>query len=337
MGAGSRGALRLRPSRDDGEWDRLVRSHPDATAFHLSAFLRTAGPLLGRRPRLTVAEADGQVVGVVPMLIRTAGPVVLVNHGLPFPYLGPLLPPDCSPASVVDAVRRYLRPRPVAHLRLQSVTPFPGEGPRGWEQRDTWTAAVVPTGGKDDDALLGLLARNQRLKLKQAVQRGLTAEPATADDLTQLGPWVADTFARQGLPSRWPAGAHRAIFDALAPSGAAVATAVRHDGRLVAVSLDLHLGDRLIGWEMGMSDEGRAAGASLVLHMANMRRARDMGAVEFDMLGAPTPGVAKYKRSLGADLRMRGYAQWEPVWLPSRKYLRRLTSALPERKAAKLA
>mgnify|MGYP000719337766 CR=1 FL=1 len=330
----SGGPLRLRPSSDDAEWDHLVVRHPDATAFHLSSFLRAAGSLLGLRPRLVVAEADGETVGVVPMLCRPTGPLVLVNHGLPFPYLGPLLPAEIPPVSVIGAVRAYLRPRAVAHFRMQSVTQFTAASPPGWELRDTWTAAVVDVGGKDDDALMAMISRSQRLKVKQALQRGLVAEPATREDLERLTPWVGETFARQRLPGRWSAGAHLTLYDALQSTGAAVASVVRRDDELLAVSMDLFLGRRLIGWEMGMSDAGRSAGASLVLHTANMRRARDMGADEFDMLGAPTPGIAHYKRSLGAELRPRGYAQWEPAWLPSRKHLRRASSLLGNRMVA---
>lgn len=328
--------LRLRPSAGDHEWDALITGHPDATAFHLSAFLRAVGPLLGARPRLAVAEIAGEVVGAVPLLCRSIGPLVLVNHGLPFPYLGPLLRPGFEPASVIRAVRRYVRPQTVAHFRMQSVTPFTGNGPRGWQQRDTWTAAVVPTGGLDDDALAGLLSRSQRLKVKQALQKGLQAAPATRDDIARLTPWVTDTFTRQGLPPRWQPGSHLRLYDALTDTSACVATAVRRDGRLLAVSMDMYLGGRMIGWEMGMTDEGRSAGASIVLHAANMRRARDLGAEEFDMLGAPTPGIARYKRSLGADFRPRGYALWEPVWLPSRRYLRRLSHLRPARKSSSM-
>jgi CelD/BcsL family acetyltransferase involved in cellulose biosynthesis len=216
---------------------------------------------------------------------------------------------------------------------MQAVSPFPQPGLRGWERRETWSAAIVPTAGKDDDEQLGMLSRQQRGKVRRAVDQGLVAGPATRDEVAQLTGWVQSTFARQGLPPRWPAGAHQSIYDALVPTGACTATAVRRNGTLLAVSLDMVLGDLMIGWEMGMSDEGRSAGASLILHTANMRRARDLGVSEFDMLGAPTPGIAHYKRSLGADLRTRGYAQWEPGWLPSRRYLRRVSTLLPTGKA----
>jgi CelD/BcsL family acetyltransferase involved in cellulose biosynthesis len=325
------GRLRLRPGTDERAWDAQVRAHPDGTAFHLAGFLRTAAPLLGCRLHLTVAEADGQVVGGVPLLVRSAGPGVLVNHAVPFPYLGPLLTPEFSPDAVGAAVRAYLRPRPVVHLGLQALSPQTLRGTRGWVHKDGWRSAVVPVAGQDDDALLARLSRQQRGKVRRALELGLEAGPATREEIAALTPWAAETLARQGLPPHWRAGAHVRLYDALSAAGTASATAVRREGKLLAVSLDAVLGDLMIGWEMGMDEEGRRAGASLVLHVANMRRARDSGAAEFDMLGTPTPGIAHYKRSLGAQLRPRGVAHWEPGWLPPRRHLRRAAALLGRR------
>jgi hypothetical protein len=263
------------------------------------------------------------------MLLRAVGPFLLVNHCLRFPYLGPLLRPEFSPEAVRAAVLRHLRPRPVLHLGVRSTVPFPVPDRPGWT-RDNYSSAIIPTAGKDDEALFGLLSRTQRNTVRRAVQEGLVAGPATRDEIADhLGTWANGTLARQGLSPRWPAGAHAQFYDALAPSGVCTGTAVRRDGQVLAVSLDMFLGRRLIGWDVGISEKGRALGASPLLTTTVMRCARDMGAVEFDMLGLPTPGIARYKRSLGAELRPSGAAHWSPPWLPPRRYLRRLSAFRP--------
>jgi hypothetical protein len=317
--------LRLHPSGDDSAWDDVVSKHPDGTAFHLSGFLRTASTLLGRRVDLLMAEADGEVVGVVPLLIRAVGPAVAVNYRPPFPYLGPLLPPECSLGAVVAAVRRAVRPRTLVHLGVQSTSPIPVPAGRGW-QGDDYESAIVPVGGKDDDELLGQMARTQRNTVLRAAEQGLTAGPATREEIDRLTAWAGATMVRQGLRPRWPAGTHLRLFDALAPTGVAHATAVHRDGDLLAVSLDMLVGGRLIGWEIGISEEGRALGASSLLINAVLRSARDNGAVEVDLLGAPTPGVARYKRSLGAEIRPRSAVSWSSRLLPSPATIRRLSA-----------
>jgi hypothetical protein len=326
--------LRLRTSTDDRAWDDFVTGHPEGTAFHLSRFLRTAAPLLGQRAHLAVAEADGEVVGVVPMLLRSVGPSLLVNYWPRFPYLGPLLRPGFSAEVVLAAAVRHLRPRPVLHVGLRSTTPFPVPDRSGWT-RDNYNSAIVQIGGRDDDALLALLTRTQRNTVRRAVQHGLVTGPATRLEISlHLGSWANGALARQGLPPRWPAGSHEKLYDALAPSGVCVATAVRRDDTPLAVSLDMRLGRRLIGWELGVAEEGRAVGASPLLITAVMRRARDLGAAEFDMLGAPTPGIAQHKRSLGAEICPSGAAHWSPAWLPSRRFVRRLSGLLPTTRPA---
>ena len=64
------------------------------------------------------------------MLVRPVGPFVLVNHGLPFPNLGPLLSPEIPLDAVLAAVRRRVRPR-------GRVLPRSGENDRRTVMRRT--------------------------------------------------------------------------------------------------------------------------------------------------------------------------------------------------------
>jgi Acetyltransferase (GNAT) domain len=318
--------LRLSSSRDYRLWDDLVVRHHAGTAFHLSRFLRTAAPMLGQREHLTLAEADGEIVGVVPMLVRGVGPLLLVNCSAWFPYLGPLLPPDFSMDTVLAAVQRYFRPRQVLGLGIQSTDSIAVPHRRGWTPHDV-CSAILTVEDKSDDTLLGLLAPNQRRRLRRAAEEGIVASAATRREVVEhLQPLVNDTLARNSMRPSWPASSYVRFYDVLAPTGVCLATAVRKDGKVLAISLDMLLGRRLVAWEMGISSEGRVLGASPVLAAAVMRRARNLGATEFDMLGAPTPGIATYKRSLGAELRPRTAAHWTAPWLPPYRHLRRLSS-----------
>ena len=307
---GGAGVLTLRRCTDARVWDELVSGLPGATPFHLSAFLAPAGRALGLRVRPALAEVGGRVVGAVPMLIAVRGPFALVNHQLPFPYLGPLLPEGYSLDAVLPAVRRHLRGRCVLAFGVQSAGPVdPPSGP-GWESAEH-ESAYVPLTGCDDDALLARMGKDQRANVRKGLRAGLEAGPVTREEVAaHLPAWAAEAFGRQGLPPRWPDGAHLAIYDALASRGVVVGTAVRKDGEPVGVAVDLLFGGRLIGWESGVSECGRALRAAPVLHYAVMRAARDLGAEELDMLGAPNPGIARYKRSLGAEFRPRGVARW---------------------------
>jgi CelD/BcsL family acetyltransferase involved in cellulose biosynthesis len=317
-----RSGLLLRDGVDAAEWDDLVRRHPDGTPFHLRDFVTVLADVLGLQARLAVAELDGQVVGVVPLLLRIREPVVLVNHGLPIPYLGPLLPPDVGLPQVLAAVRGLLRPRPVLHFEIRSPHPFPVPSRPGWERVDGYSSAVVPISEKDDDELMGRLSSSRRRQLRKALRNGLTAGEATRQEIAEcMTPWANKPLLRQGEPPRWPAGAHLTFYDRLAPTGVCTTTAVRRDGTLLALSLELVAGDRLYAWEAGLGEEGRAAGAMLAMQWAVMRRARDLGLPELDTLGAPNPAIEDYKRSLGAEFRPRGVARWRSPVVPLGKRL----------------
>lgn len=314
----------LRPAAP-AAWDEFVAAHPRATPFHLAAFLTTAGRCLDLRTHLTFAEADGRVIGAVPLLVRSHGPFALVNHRLPVPYLGPLLDPGYGPETVLPAVRRFLRPQPLLHLAVQSVDPYrPAPRGAGWTCDPDLDSYVVPVEGRDDDGLLALFAGSRRSKLRRALRAGLTAGPATREEVAELLPrWSAEAFRRQGLPPDWPEGSHLALYDALAPTGAVLASAVRRDGEPLLVSFDLCSAGRLIGWLIGTSEAGRAADATLVMYLHLARTARDAGIAGVDLLGSPTDGIAAFKRSLGAQPRPRGVARWDSPLLPVGKRLAR--------------
>jgi CelD/BcsL family acetyltransferase involved in cellulose biosynthesis len=322
--------LTLHASTHTAAWDLLVGGHPNGTPFHLSGFLTAVGGAYGLQVHLAVAEIDGEVVGAVPLLVRVREPFVLVNHRLPIPYLGPLLPPECGLDAVVPAVRRYLRPRQLLHLGVKSVAPLTPPRQPGWESMDGYVKAVIPVADRDDDALLGQFTSSQRTAVRRALRNGLETAAATRQEIADhLTDWANAPFIRQGLPPQWPAGLHLAVFDQLAAAGAALPTAVRRDGELVALALDLRTGENLIGWEMGMSPEGRAAGAASLICLAGLRRARELGCAGYDVLGAPNAGIADYKRSLGAEFQPCGVARWASPLLPWGKRLIGLAGRVP--------
>lgn len=330
MTATPRGRLSLREADDAGQWDGVLAAFPAATPFHLAAFLTTSGRLLGLGVHLTLAEVDGVVVGAVPLLVRQRGPFLQVNHHLPFPYLGPLLRPGVALDEVVDAIRRFLAPRSVLQMGMQFEGRVALPDGSGWSHEDDYTSAYVPLAGLDDDALLERLTKNQRTSYRQGLRNGVVFSEATGDDLAgNLSRWGNEVLARQGVAPRWPVDAQLELHEQLAAAGNSFAYAVRRDDELLGVSISLQLNGRGIGWEMGMSDAGRKARAAPVLHVGCMREARDVGAVELDLLGAPTEGIAHYKRSLGAEFRPRTVLSWSAPVVPWARRLRRVADVIP--------
>jgi len=328
MGEQAPGRLALRPSTDSDMWDQLVAKHPDATPFHRADLLATIGSVLDLQVHLTLAEIEGEIVGAVPMLVRARGPFLQVNSALPLPYIGPLLPPEFSLDEVLAAARAHLRPRVLVQFGLQSVSPFSVPDGLGWQYDDGYSSAISAVPDTDDEGLLGTFSKSQRAHARRSIRRGLVAGTATRQEVAEhLTSWANAPFLRQGRPPRWPDGAHLAAYDALPPE-VCPATAIRRDGEVLAVGLSLCFAGRMVGWEMGMSEEGRSAGAATLLHLAEMGLARDRGIGELDVLGAPSPGLEAYKRSLGAVFRPRGVGRWQAPLVGALRRAGRATSFL---------
>jgi hypothetical protein len=312
------GRIALRPLDDPGWWDGFVAGHADGTPFHLTGFLLPYARLFSLKPVLAQALLDDEPVGVVPLLVRRWGPVALVNHGLAFPYLDPLLPDGMSVADVLPAIRRHLRPWPVARYTVRSVRDQVVANGRGWRSLPGFPSAVLPVEASAQGDVTASFDKNQRKILRRAERDGVVTGPATRDEIAEhMTPWATLPYLRQGRAPGWPAGAHLALYDALAPSGVAEARAVRRNGEVLALIINLRLNGRLIHWEMGLSEAGRQIGASTLMAADGLRRARETGCTVFDLLGCPTPGIATFKRSLGAELQPRGVAQWTSSAIPT--------------------
>ena len=63
-------SVRVVPLTEDGvpAWEAFVASHPDATFFHRAGWATVIERAFGQRPLYAMAEQDGAVVGVLPLV-----------------------------------------------------------------------------------------------------------------------------------------------------------------------------------------------------------------------------------------------------------------------------
>ena len=292
---GVRTTVAFGPAATPRSWHELVAAN-GGCFFHRYEWLATMADVLGMDFHPLTVLADDTPVGVAPMLLKRVGPVRTVNW-LPFPYVGPLVPAALLP-DVLPLLASWERQRRT--VRSQQVLMSTVEHGDGYAARRDRTF-VIDLRGRDEESLLQNVNAKRRAKIRRARAGGVEVRPATAAEISDLLPaWSASTFAAQGLPEPYPASAYSAVWSAFADcQDARFSTAVA-DGAPVCVQVSFAGAPRAVAWAMAGAGTKAASFAQPLLYWDTIAWAHGRGCAEFDLVGAPTEGVAAYKRDWGA-------------------------------------
>jgi hypothetical protein len=187
-------------------------------------------------------------------------------------------------------------------------------GAAGWrpaphvQQPDTWLVDLRA----DEAALWSALRRKWRQYVNKARAAGVVVRPAGAERLDDFYRIIDDTAKRVGFLIRAPS-AYRAIWDGLAPAGRVeLLFADAADGEPLAVLFHIRCGGRIVEPFGGMIPAGAELRANYLLKWAAIARARDHGAIEYDMWGLVNPGITHFKSGFGGR-PVRYIGAWDLV------------------------
>jgi CelD/BcsL family acetyltransferase involved in cellulose biosynthesis len=291
------GTVLLARAGSQSEWEDVCAAFPDATAFHRYDFLQSVAPSLRCQFMPLMVMFRDQVVGVAPLLVKRLGPFSTINYA-PFPYLGPLVPPELIPATL-SALRLKARRLRALNHQQSFARPIPADSANGFTSVTDRTL-VVPLDGRSDEDLLAAMSSSRRQQIFRAIRRGFEICPADAADFRLMEVWLRQVFAAQGLRPEYQPGTYERMFGALQNAPGSVLHAVRLDGRTVAVDISFSYGRRAFGWQGAVNPSYRSKHPQVLLVWHRLQWARDTGAIEFDTVGAPNEGIATYKRGFGA-------------------------------------
>jgi hypothetical protein len=111
---------------------------------------------------------------------------------------------------------------------------------------------------------------------------------------------MAMSFAAQGLPAPYPAAGYGTVWARFGNSPDARFSTAVLDGEPVCVQVSFAGASRAVAWVMANAGTAAASLAQPLLHWDTIIWALRRGCAEFDLVGAPTDGVARYKRDWGA-------------------------------------
>ncbi len=271
--------LRYRPAepRDAAAWDAFVDTHPDATFFHRFAWGGILATGFGHRPHFLLAERDGQVCGVLPLMeVKT----LLFGHALvslPFAVYGGPLAADGETlqglAEAALALQRRLG-APVCEFRARGGLDL---DPQHFVTPEPLYFTFRKTLPEGEDDLLKAIPRKQRAVVRKAIERGLTSriehtvEPffsLYAESVHHLGTPV---FSRRYV---------RALLEGLGRDVEILT--VRHEDRPVCAVLSFVFRDEILPYYAGGGPAARGVGGHDFMYWALMRRARERGLSGFD-------------------------------------------------------
>jgi CelD/BcsL family acetyltransferase involved in cellulose biosynthesis len=290
----------LARARSAGEWEDACARHTGATAFHRYDFLQSVAPLIACEFVPLLVRLRGRVTGVAPLLVKRLGPFCSINW-VPFPYVGPLVPPELIPATLSALSLRARRLRAVNHQ--QSFAEVVPEGTAGGFTPVTERTFVVPLVGQSEDDLLASMKTSRRQQISRAQRLGYEIHPAELTDFRRLEIWLAQVFAGQGLPPPYPEGTCARMFSLLRSAPGTAFYSARRDGQTMAVDVTFMQAGRAFAWQAGVDPAYQSEYPQVLLAWHRLQWARRLGATELDMVGAPNEGIARYKRHFGAQER----------------------------------
>jgi CelD/BcsL family acetyltransferase involved in cellulose biosynthesis len=292
---------------DEASYEAEISQCVGVTGYHRWFFLSALAEAFGMRMKAFAVDADGERLGVVPLLFRRRGPVSTANF-LPVMGTGPVLRAKALYAGrVVDLVRAVepvlLRERTV--VTKWSFAPgldanLEGLAGHGFEVGAADSYAVP--GALSVEGYLKGLSHTYRRKLLGLERHGLRAEPSTRADIVDWLPGQVSRMPRgQGIASDYSLPAARALLERLAGHPRMRWCSVRNaDGELLALNASIIDEDRLWGWLLaGEPVPGPSPHMAACWDGIQWALPRGLG---YDFGSATTEGNRKFKMWLGGEL-----------------------------------
>jgi FemAB-related protein (PEP-CTERM system-associated) len=303
----AKASLSVRPFKDlDAKaWDRFVLDGEHGTFFHRIGWRGIFESIFRLEPHYLLAERDGAIVGVLPLVYQRS--LIFGNALISAPFCvegGPIALDAEADAALTEAA-----------LVLQGKTGAPYVEFRSSKARQpNWTprkglyATFAGPIGADNNANLLAIPRKQRAVVRKTLEGGLVSEvDAEVDRLFAV---YSESVRNLGTPV-FP----RRYFSALKQAfGKDCDIVVVKDGsKAISAVMNFYFRDTVMPYYGGGTLEARGNGANDFLYWEVIRRAAERGYTRFDF--------GRSKAGTGAFAFKKNWG-FEPAWLEYEYHLR---------------
>lgn len=307
--------LRLLPldeTRAD-EWDSFVFSSPQGSFFHRAGWRTIFRTIFRLEPHYILAEREGRVVGVLPLVHQKS--LLFGNALISIPFCvegGPIAADDETRAALDKAAIALMRETGASSLEFRSRK----ASREGWASRKNLYATFSRPLSENDEENLKAIPRKQRAVVRKTLQGSLRSE--IDHDARRLFRVYSESVRNLGTPV-FP----RKYFEALLSEfgkDCDIVTIIDGNEPVSAV-MNFYFRDTVLPYYGGGTAAARRNGANDFLYWETMRRAVARGYRRFDF--------GRSKAGTGAFAFKKNWG-FEPEWLEYEFYLKPGT-AMPEK------
>jgi len=257
-----------------GRWDAFVKTCPQATFFHLSAWQGLMEREQRHRTHFLFAERGGDIVGVLPLAEVKSR---LFGHSLaslPFCVYGGIASEDAEAVAALEvAADRIAVDRGVSHLEYRNLEARHAD----WPKQDLYVTFRKRLEA-DDEANMAAIPRKQRAMVRKGIKNGLSARRDA--DVSRFFSVYADNVHRHGTPAlgrRWFAALQETFGD-----DCEVMTVCDPAGNPVSSVLSFYFRDEILPYYAGDLPAARDLAANDFKYWSLMQRAVERKCAVFD-------------------------------------------------------
>lgn len=297
--------VRVRAADPSGftAWDAYVRAREHAAVYHLAGWRNVIKSVFGRDTHYLLAERDGRICGVLPMvrLKSLAFGDFLVS--MPYVNYGGVLADDpLACAELLDAAASLAGRLGVDHVELRHLVDC-----AEWPKRDDKVSMHLELCG-NADALWKQLGSKRRAQIKRSTKEGARAEIGGLELVDDFYAVFSVKYRDLGTPV-YPMSWFVAVLQAF-PDLTRIFI-VRVGGRPVAASLVIGFNGILeVPWAATLREADRYA-VNMYLYWSMLKFAEDGGYQFFDF-GRSTrdSGTYRFKKQWGAEPVQHYWHYW---------------------------
>jgi FemAB-related protein (PEP-CTERM system-associated) len=299
--------VRRRSPGDQPAWDGLVERLPEGTPCHLSGWLDVATTTWGHADHSLVAERDGRLAGVLPLVhvrSRLFGSVLVST---PNAVYGGAIGEDAAVRRSLTARAKAIgRTLEVDHVELREGSPAIDPDPD--LHRGNLYVTFERSLTADEDTVFRSFPRDVRRMIRLGPKNGLHAEVGGTELLDDLYDVYATSVRSLGTPV-YP----KRLFDAFLRefAGRSDVLVVRHGRQVAAGVLSFYFRDVVLPYYAGAYPTFYRAGVNNFMYWELMRHAISRGYTRFDFGRSKVgTGAFAFKQGWGMTARVLPYGYY---------------------------